>query len=39
MIFIESQVFTRQVLELLTDEEYAGFQQHLAVHPDEGDVI
>ena len=39
MIFIESQIFTRQVQELLTDDEYAGFRQHLAAHPAEGDVI
>jgi len=39
MVFIESAVFTRQVLELLSDETYAEFQRYLAQHPDAGDVI
>lgn len=39
MVFIESAVFTRQVRELLTDEEYAGFQWHLALYPEVGEVI
>lgn len=39
MIFIETSVFTRQVLELLTDEEYADFQSELAANPFAGDVI
>lgn len=39
MIFIETSVFTRQVLELLTDEEYADFQSELATSPLAGDVI
>lgn len=39
MVFIESAVFTRQVQELLTDEEYAALQWHLASFPQAGDVI
>jgi hypothetical protein len=39
MVFIESAVFTRQVRELLTDEEYAGLQWYLALNPREGEVI
>jgi hypothetical protein len=39
MIFIETSVFTRQVLELMTDEEYADFQSELAANPLAGDVI
>jgi hypothetical protein len=39
MVFIESAMFTRQVRELLTDEEYADLQWHLALHPEAGDVI
>ena len=39
MVFIESAVFTRQVRELLTDEEYAGLQWRLALYPKEGQVI
>jgi len=39
MLFIESAVFTRQVRELLTDEEYADLQWHLAAFPMAGTVI
>jgi hypothetical protein len=39
MVFIESAVFTRQVQELLTDDEYTDLQWHLALHPKAGDVI
>jgi hypothetical protein len=39
MVFIESAVFTRQVQELLTDDEYADLQWHLALYPRAGDVI
>jgi len=39
MVFVESAVFTRQVRELLTDEEYADLQWHLALHPQAGEVI
>ncbi len=39
MVFIETPVFTRQVVELLTDEGYGEFQQCLAAHPLMGDVI
>jgi hypothetical protein len=39
MVLIESAVFTRQVRELLTDEEYRRLQWHLALFPMAGDVI
>lgn len=39
MIFIETSAFTRQVLELLPDEEYAAMQAALARDPRAGDVI
>lgn len=39
MILIESPVFTRQVRELLSDDEYAGLQWHLALYPKCGDVM
>ena len=39
MIFIESQIFTEDVCELLTDESYSELQQHLAESPAIGDVI
>jgi hypothetical protein len=39
MVFIETPVFTRQVLGLLTDEEYGRLQFCLAAHPKMGRVI
>lgn len=39
MVFIESAVFTRQVRELLTDDEYADLQWYLALYPKAGEVI
>ena len=39
MIFVETSLFTRQVLELLPDEEYAAMQAALARNPQAGDVI
>jgi mRNA-degrading endonuclease RelE of RelBE toxin-antitoxin system len=39
IIFIESAVFTADVKELLSDEEYAALQAHLASRPDAGDLI
>lgn len=39
MIFIETPIFTEDVLELLSDEEYADFQKYLANNPLAGDVI
>jgi hypothetical protein len=39
MIFIESPVFTADVKELLSDEEYLTLQAYLVGQPDAGDVI
>jgi hypothetical protein len=39
MVFIESPIFTADVMELLSDEEYAELQEHLAHWPDSGDLI
>lgn len=39
MIFIETPIFTEDVLELLSDEEYSEFQKYLADNPLVGDVI
>jgi hypothetical protein len=39
MIFVESPVFSRQVIELLSDEDYSELQQFLLSQPDAGDVI
>ncbi|MFO2969491.1 hypothetical protein SCN92_13420 [Legionella pneumophila serogroup 1] len=39
MIFIETPIFTEDVKELLSDDEYAKFQEYLADNPLAGDVI
>jgi len=39
VIFIETPVFMEDIQRLMPDESYAEFQQHLADHPDAGDVI
>lgn len=39
MIFIETPIFTEDLHELLNDDEYKAFQQHLAENPTAGDVI
>lgn len=39
IVFVESPIFTAEVKELLSDEEYAALQEHLAQRPDAGDLI
>jgi len=39
MVIIETSVFTRQVRELLSDEEYRELQTALANRPNAGSVI
>jgi hypothetical protein len=39
MIFVESSVFTADVKELLSDEEYSALQAYLVNQPDAGDLI
>ena len=39
MIFIETPIFTEDVVGLLSDDEYSAFQQYLAENPLAGDVI
>ena len=39
MIFIETPIFTEDLLNLLSDEEYAELQKYLANNPLAGDVI
>jgi hypothetical protein len=39
VIFIETPVFEEDIQQLMPDETYAEFQQHLADHPNAGDVI
>lgn len=37
--FVESPLFTKQVHDYLTDNEYGAFQEYLAANPDMGDVV
>lgn len=39
MNIVETPVFTRRVLELLSDDEYRELQIYLVAYPDAGDVI
>ena len=39
MELIETPVFTRQVRDYWSDDEYRAFQLHLVLHPDQGKVI
>lgn len=39
MIFIETPIFTEDLLELLSDNEYAEFQNFLAANPLSEDVM
>lgn len=39
MIIIETRVFTRQVVDLLTDEEYSALQTLLILNPTAGTII
>lgn len=39
MEFIETPTFTRLLMELLTDDEYAVLQRALVENPERGDVI
>jgi hypothetical protein len=37
--FIETHIFTKLILELLTDDEYRSVQLNLAKRPDQGQII
>jgi hypothetical protein len=37
--FVESPLFTKNVLDYLTDDEYGVFQKFLATNPDSGAVV
>ena len=37
--FVESPLFTKQVHDYLTDDEYRVFQEYLAANPDMGGVV
>jgi mRNA-degrading endonuclease RelE of RelBE toxin-antitoxin system len=39
MVFIETSIFTKQVRQLLTDDEYRLLQTELVVRPDVGAII
>ena len=39
MQFIETPIFTKQVTELLSDEEYCRLQEVLLMRPEAGDLI
>jgi mRNA-degrading endonuclease RelE of RelBE toxin-antitoxin system len=39
MEFIETSIFTKQVQEQLSDEEYKEFQEALIINPAAGDII
>lgn len=39
MLIVETPVFTKRVLEILSDDEYRELQYFLSEHPDAGDVI
>ncbi len=39
MLFVETSTFTRQVTELLKDEEYRRLQEVLLMRPEAGDLI
>jgi mRNA-degrading endonuclease RelE of RelBE toxin-antitoxin system len=39
LTFVESPTFTKQITSLISDAEYAEFQQVLAANPAAGDVI
>jgi hypothetical protein len=39
MLIIETSVFTKRVLEALTDDEYRELQHFIAEHPEAGSII
>jgi len=39
MVIVETSVFTRRVMAILTDDEYRELQEFVATHPDAGDTI
>lgn len=39
MLIIETPVFTKRVLNALTDDEYRELQQFIAEHPEAGNII
>lgn len=39
MIFIETHLFTKRIIKLMSDENYQDFQEALILNPELGDVI
>lgn len=39
VVFVETPIFTKRVLQLMDDAGYSGLQTYLARHPDAGKVI
>jgi hypothetical protein len=39
MVFIETPIFSKQVIEVLTDEQYGLLQASLVAKPNAGDLI
>jgi mRNA-degrading endonuclease RelE of RelBE toxin-antitoxin system len=39
VVFVETRIFTKRVLQLMDDESYASLQTHLAKRPEAGDLI
>ena len=39
VVFVETPIFTKRVLQLMDDERYSALQTYLAKHPDGGKVI
>ena len=39
MLFLETSVFTRRIVEFMSDDDYAELQQFLAANPEAGDII
>ena len=39
MTYFETSIFTKQIKELVSDEEYRQLQQDLLIQPDKGDVV
>jgi len=39
MIFVETSLFTRRIVQVMDDDAYGELQEHLAEHPDAGAMI
>ena len=39
MEIVETQIFTDEIIKLLTDDEYKELQNFLVEHPNSGDII